>query len=178
MWLFTKHGFYSVTRAKTANKKGLFQIRSRHNVDLDNLKKEVKELQHKKIHCYPDADYRYRVYVWPSELTKVMERLQDTLDYSNFKNEVHANPNQAEKYSYYTRVWGAMYQYQTDKEQPKIDKENERRYGQQLNLLPQRTVSDFELGSEHEPDARELNDYRELRELPYTDDIEQRLYGG
>lgn len=171
MWLFTKFGFYSVVKAKHTRKKGLFQIRARHDADLMNLKNEVSVLEKKKIHCYPDADYRYRIFVWSSELAEVFVALQDKLDYSNFKNEVVATPNQKEKYSYYTKVWGVMYGFQQQKENEKLGID-EQQYRPQLSLFRERQERD----EGHEPNAVELNDYPELKEIPYTEEQERKLY--
>ena len=74
----------------------------------------------KKVHCFADADYRYRIYVWSRELTEVLATLQDNIDYTNFKNEVAAHPNQGEKYTWYSRVWGIMFGYQQSKEAEKL----------------------------------------------------------
>jgi hypothetical protein len=191
MWLFTKFGFYSVTKAKSTKKKGLFQIRARHDADLINLKNEVSCLKMKKVHCYVEADYRYRIYVWPSELAEVFVALQDKLDYSNFKNEVIATPNQKEKYSYYTKVWGVMYGYQQDKENEilGIDEQTDR---SQLSIFG-RQSGGYSIGEtvdltddedyEHsafrpitEEERRGRNDYPALRELPYTEEQEKQLY--
>lgn len=180
MWLFTKFGFYSVTKAKYTRKKGMMQIRARHDVDLLNLKNEVKCLKMKKIHCFPDADYRYRLIVWPSELSEVFDTLQDKLDYSNFKNEVHAHPNQSEKYNWYTKVWGIMFGYQREKEQEKLGTYEQRHGGQQLSAFGGYSIRDkvdLEEESGHEPIEGELNDYPELREIPYTEKEEKELYG-
>lgn len=178
MWLFTKHGFYSVTKAEYTKKKNLYQIRARTDVDLINLKNEVTCLRAKKVHCFEGADYRYRIFVFPSELAQVFDRLQDTLDYSNFKNKVHATPNQADKYSFYSKVWGVMFGYQRSKEHAKLGIIDGKGYGQQLSITggyEETGIGEFG-GSEHEPEPTELNDYPRFRELPFTEEQEGLLY--
>lgn len=183
MWLFTKFGFYSVVKAEHTRKKGLFQIRARHDADLMNLKNEVNILAKKKIHRYPDADYRYRIFVWGSELSEVFVTLQDKLDYSNFKNEVVATPNQKEKYGYYTKVWGVMYGYQRAKEN-EILGIDEQPYRSQLSIFGGITGGEEE-EYEHEAfkplteqERLDRNDYPESREIPYTEEQEKILYAG
>jgi len=117
MWLFTKHGFYSVTEARHARKKNMKQIRARNEVDLYNLKDALPELRKKRIYIDKRADYRYRIYVSNDELGRVMAHFADSLDYNNFKNKIAKVPNQAEKVGYLGRIWNIMYEYQLQHEE-------------------------------------------------------------
>lgn len=103
MWLFTKHGFYSIVRKK----EGEFHIRARVKHDLENLK-ELAGISEKIITTL-DADYRFRLVVGADQIVKVMERLGDGIDYSNFKGKVASDPDQREKLGAYHEIWGAMY---------------------------------------------------------------------
>ena len=116
MWLFTKHGFYSVTEARHTRKRNMKQIRSRNEIDLYNLKDALPILRKKRIYIDSKADYRYRIYVTNEELSQVMALLADSLDYSNFKNKIAKVPNQAEKVGYLGRIWHIMYEYQSEHE--------------------------------------------------------------
>lgn len=124
MWIFSTSGFFSITKAnsdyisKEQVDKGLLNIRARNREDLENLKKEVPILSGKKIHEYPNADYRFRIFIWLVELKELFEYFANKIDYDNFKNEVKETKGQKDKCSYYASVWSVMnrYQYKDDPE--------------------------------------------------------------
>jgi len=112
MWLFTRHGFYSVTRS--INEPDKLQIRARAKGDLERLagfmvtrdqpvaQGTAKDLQ--KIIETPDADYRWRVIVTPDTWQIIAVELMADIVYHNFKNEIRDN----QRHNDYTRVWGIM----------------------------------------------------------------------
>jgi hypothetical protein len=134
MWLFTKYGFYSITKAELTRKKELFQVRARARKDLINLKNAIPSLRFKKIHIYPYADYRFRIYVWKLEMVEILLELGESLDYSNFKNKITGIENQKDKYNYYNKVWGVMYGYQRVGDEKDQFKLAEELYGKQLSI--------------------------------------------
>lgn len=86
MWLFTRSGFFSVTRTPDDNK---MQIRARVKDHLLRLKSRLG-LRNKVIHTNK-ADYLYRIIVSEGVWLKVAAQLSlDALDYSNFKKEAAA----------------------------------------------------------------------------------------
>lgn len=116
MWLFTRHGFYSVTRSIQEPDK--LQIRARAKGDLERLagfmatreqpvaQGTAKDLQ--KIIETPHADYRWRAIVTPEVWQIIAVELMADIIYSNFKNEIADNY----RHNLYLRVWGVMNQLQ------------------------------------------------------------------
>lgn len=103
MWLMTKHGFYSITQAPT---QGQYQIRAREHHDLENL--IAGPLVGCKIIKSPYSDYPYRIMVDGARLDDVMAYLASTLDYGNFKDQIHNTPDQAHKNKPYMQIWAVL----------------------------------------------------------------------
>lgn len=103
MWLMTKHGFYSIVEKKP----GEFHIRARVRKDLENLAERVPLLE-SEIHSSKEADYPFRIIVARDEVLEVMQFFGETLDYSNFKNEVASSSDQRGKHAAYSEVWHFM----------------------------------------------------------------------
>jgi hypothetical protein len=104
MWIFSKHGFYSVTRSRTV--KGFMQVRARCRGDLENLKREFALTG--QIIETPEADYRWRIMCRPTTWEMLALKLAQDVDYSNFKASVgddqHDKP--------LMRIWQAMHEFQ------------------------------------------------------------------
>ena len=102
MWLCTKLGFFSIV-AKTRTE---VHIRARCEQDLVNLRLyctgRVPLASSWKIHRTQPADYRWRIVVGPRQLPAIMETLAASLDYSNFKSEIAAKPDQRDKLAIYS----------------------------------------------------------------------------
>lgn len=107
MWIFTKYGFYSAVQDESNS--DTIKVRARLREDLVrlieacNLKVEIVETN--------DTDYAYRVFVTRPQLARIMLEMVDTLDYTNFKNEVYAQQG-FERYNAYHEVWDVMYKLQ------------------------------------------------------------------
>lgn len=115
MWLATTIGFFSAT--VSAEDPSKIQIRARERKDLETLK-DVLGLGAEVLET-PRADYRYRVIIEPEQFPRILEALAAMVDYSNFKDAVKANPDQAHKVHAYHRVWATMKQFQpVDAEAP------------------------------------------------------------
>jgi hypothetical protein len=99
MWLATQHGFYSIVQKES----DLFFVRARVRKDLENLL-ELAELN-LEIQEWPDADYRYRIFVDFNTLLEVMVQFTARLDYPNFKGRVYEKEDQSHKLGAYHRVW-------------------------------------------------------------------------
>lgn len=108
MWLFTQRGFYSIVEDR--QKPGNLLVRSRHWGDLANFLPlvSVKGEPRWQIVRTPDADYPYRLSL-PRDLVKhAVMQLAGEIDYGNFKDQIHATPDQSGKNRVYMKIWAAM----------------------------------------------------------------------
>lgn len=112
MWLFTKIGFFSIV-AKGV-KPGTMQIRARCRRDLQNLADLLLEQYNERVTIIKTeiADYRWRIEVDPVVVVCALGCLMGTIDYTNFKSAVHAQPDQANKNGPYLTIWGTMLRVQ------------------------------------------------------------------
>ncbi len=110
MWLFSKHGFYSVVADRHQN--GRFLVWSRVRSDLDNLAKFIGSTA--AISETRSADYSYRVMVErTNELTAVMMALARNIDYPNFKSRIGQLPGQRERLGIYHDIWAVAAKLQS-----------------------------------------------------------------
>jgi hypothetical protein len=111
MWLFTRHGFFSVVRAGRSDA-GQLMIRSRERRDLVNLLRFARGLSIKlttpTIIATPANDYPYRVFVTEDEWPTLAATLAADVDYGNFKSEV-ARTDKAREHVYHN-VWSVLWQ--------------------------------------------------------------------
>lgn len=110
MWLFTIHGFYSITRSTDEPEK--FQIRARSHQHLENLKAHLMghglELGG-PILITPSADYRFRIIADAATIQILMAELVEDLDYGNFKAAAQENLPEDRLYTASLhRVWSTM----------------------------------------------------------------------
>ena len=120
MWLFTKHGFFSIVTGRNA---GEIQIRARDRADLVRLVSLDAAKQSARLgravaslaitDTGPPADYAARVVVreeiW---LERIAPLLINSIDYDNFKNRVAIDPEQKARIPHYAQVWRIMADYQ------------------------------------------------------------------
>ena len=105
MWLATQHGFFSIVQKES----DLYFIRARVRQDLENLVQLAGlEGEQSEIHEWPQADYRYRIFVDFETLLEVMVQLTARLDYPNFKGRIYEREDQAHKLGAYHRIWELM----------------------------------------------------------------------
>lgn len=106
MWLFTRHGFYSVVQDKL-NPQHL-QVRARIKEDLEHLStfaRQSANLDLPPIITTPNADYACRI-VLPRDIwLKIATALAQNINYTNFKNEVHGQPDRDKAY---LEIWSTM----------------------------------------------------------------------
>ncbi len=112
MWLFTKQGFYSIVRKDG----GEWHVRARARKDLENLNR-LAGTDH-AIHRSEEADYRWRMVVPGAEAQRLVGRLADDIDYSNFKSAVARTPGQEDKVGILHEIWSLMHHYQCGQEEP------------------------------------------------------------
>lgn len=116
MWLMTKMGFFSIVKkGDMFGKADTWCIRSRAKKDLENLKK-FTALEGEIIETLEDSDYHYRVFISGRELNNLFRVLPSSIEYPNFKQMIHANKDQQEKYPFYKECWHVLWTYQTIKE--------------------------------------------------------------
>lgn len=115
MWIFTRHGFFSIV-AKTSDPETL-KVRGRCRADLDALlafvAREAPGLRadFSKIVETPLRDYGFRVFVPRASWAAVASILASDIDYTNFKREVHGDPARDRAY---ICVWSAMNRFQAE----------------------------------------------------------------
>lgn len=130
MWLFTKHGFYSVVKKpfrdsfrSTGNPHPVtfYQIRARVHSHLEALKKLTRIKS--PIIEGGATDYKFRVVVSPRVWKRIGPILVSAaeIDYANFKSEVARKLGYGDKYEKALhRVWSIMNELQKEKrEEPK-----------------------------------------------------------
>ncbi|NDV60923.1 hypothetical protein G0Q06_00490 [Puniceicoccales bacterium CK1056] len=108
MWLATQHGFYSIVQKAPQE----YHIRARFRNDLDNLL-QLCGLR-LEVHCWEQADYRYRIIANRKEFLAAMASLAIFLDYPNFKSRIAETPDQREKLSAFHEIWHILAQLQKD----------------------------------------------------------------
>jgi hypothetical protein len=96
MWLFTKHGFFSVVCARQGDgKQGqpidttCLMVRARVREHLEALKKLWPDhLGLCGIRTFAGSDYAFRIFVDKHAWSRVLSELALETDYDNFKSEV------------------------------------------------------------------------------------------
>ncbi len=131
MWLATKMGFFSIVKKGEMFGDDTWCIRSRAKHDLENLKKFISLkcdiIDTAKFDGTEDAtDYHYRLYIDGHELDYLFKSLPATIEYPNFKQMIHADPDQAEKHHFYLDCWKALWIYQEVKERLAKNYKNKR----------------------------------------------------
>ena len=103
MWIASKFGFFSIVRKSEEQ----FHVRARIHSDLENLL--VAADLDEKIHENDISDYKYRLVVGKDAVRKITSSMAETLDYSNFKNQIAETPSQEHKLGAYHQIWEIMY---------------------------------------------------------------------
>lgn len=127
MWLFTTIGFFSLTRSVEEPDK--MQFRARVPEDLEALQ-SVAGIGERIIET-PEADYRWRIVVDPEVAQAAVGILVGMITYSNFKAEVHRNPDQDHKSDALLTVWGAMREVQDQRVAELAAEMTDKEYDQQ-----------------------------------------------
>lgn len=109
MWLFTRHGFYSVVRDTYSRDRDHMAIRARDREHLENLGKLVDS---GRIIETPEADYRWRIVVprrvW---LERIMPALAEDVEYTNFKKSVPNDTYDVGNWILHD-MWETLYRFQ------------------------------------------------------------------
>jgi len=102
MWLFTRHGFFSVV-AKQSDP-DMVKIRARCVEDLEGLRAFIGRADLEIIET-PKRDYCCRMFMPKAEWVTAAERLAEDLNYTNFKDTVHGEFDRDQAYM---NVWCTM----------------------------------------------------------------------
>jgi hypothetical protein len=153
MWLFTKHGFFSVVKHKDpAGRHKLsfsktVMIRARRKAHLEDLigfAKSRKMTVDVDIVETPESDYRFRIWISQDGLSELLAHLAFDVDYSNFKEMIHEKrPSELELHRALTSVWSIMGRLQP---------------GGPYNT--RRSWSENQLALEWDPEAEEVERWR------------------
>ena len=116
MWVATKIGFYSIVLRpeKEGAKNNVYHIRARTGSDIDAVISLLEPVLKRALRLFetPDVDYHWRIILKPDELAPALAALAVTVDYPNFKDEIHSSDTQSDKLDAYSELWGALYNIQ------------------------------------------------------------------
>lgn len=116
MWLFTKHGFYSVVCARQGDggydqpiDENRFMVRARLRQHLEALKTRFPALLgDTDIRAFPGSDYAFRIFVPKAAWVKVAAELTEEIAYDNFKAEVAQGSASDDYEAALHEVWSIM----------------------------------------------------------------------
>ena len=117
MWLFTRHGFFSVVCGRADGGKGraldteTMMIRGRRRAELEALVAACPELAGAEVVEDRAADYRYRLIVGRDAWLAAAARLAGEVDYGNFKSEAARHTGGDYAHALHD-VWQVMYDHQ------------------------------------------------------------------
>lgn len=106
MWIFTKHGFYSIVQKAPKE----WHVRARAERDLLNLAAVWDRTNQPEVQrSYAGSDYPWRIILTqPAQWFQLMIHLAGDVDYPNFKAEIDASPDQCDKHNAYHTIWKTM----------------------------------------------------------------------
>jgi hypothetical protein len=98
-------------------------IRARCRADIFNLFDASKDLPSMERPTSDESrDYRWRMSISKADWVQLATRLAEAVDYSNFKNAVHDQPDQLNKGRPYLAIWRIMHEVQLAEGPPKPPK--------------------------------------------------------
>lgn len=159
MWLFSKYGFYSITRTQNRNE---WQVRSRVKKDLQNLIDNIGAIKKSKIIETIDSDYRFRIILDSEQYIDLSAFLIASVDYTNFKNKVTSLDDQKEKGPLYMQIWNIMYSLQERLSFSKDQGWNSyfrKRYGSSIETFEDQEELDYIVSQERRKDRRRSTHY-------------------
>jgi hypothetical protein len=99
-------------------------IRARARADIFNLFDANQDLPSLERPTSDESrDYRWRMSISKADWVQLAARLAEAVDYSNFKNAVHDQPDQGNKGRPYLAIWRIMHEVQLAEELPKPPKQ-------------------------------------------------------
>jgi hypothetical protein len=98
-------------------------IRARARADIFNLFEANQDLPSIERPTSDESrDYRWRMSIGKADWVQLAARLAEAVDYSNFKNAVHDQPDQGNKGRAYLSIWRVMHEVQLAEGPPKPPK--------------------------------------------------------
>lgn len=118
MWLFTKHGFYSIVRHRDhANR---FILRGRTVEDVETIRTILTSnnwIDVDEVDTITGTDYLARITINANQLQWLFSYFARSLDYPNFKNAAHDGTTRD---ATYMQVWSTMRRWQDSAQQIEI----------------------------------------------------------
>ena len=111
MWLITPIGFFSVVQKPSDVDQQTLTVRARVRTDLEVLKAQFLPSLGKITESRTN-DYRFRAVAPKAEVASAMASMVQSLDYSNFKNQV-AKTQGPTRARLYHDVWDVLYRLQS-----------------------------------------------------------------
>jgi hypothetical protein len=100
MWIFTKHGFYSVVEDR--DNADLLLVRARVEGDIEKYFRDAV------VYYTPEHDYAYRAHVSRREVAAVMAQTVLGVDYPNFKSGIADH----RRGGFYVQIWNILWDMQ------------------------------------------------------------------
>jgi hypothetical protein len=120
MWIASKIGWFSIVVDVQREDRMLIRARA----DISNLFYANQDLPSLERPTSDESrDYRWRMSIGRADWVQLAARLAEAVDYSNFKNAVHDQPDQGNKGRAYLRIWHVMHEVQLAEEPPKPPKQ-------------------------------------------------------
>jgi hypothetical protein len=111
MWIFTKHGFFSIVLDAADHSQA--SIRGRAIKDLEALQQAFPDLLGGYlVRLTPERDYYCRLTIPRAELPLLYAALAEAIDYPDFKTELKRTHAQDDKLPLLNNLWGTMNRYQ------------------------------------------------------------------
>jgi hypothetical protein len=121
MWLATVSGWFSVV--VDLERPDRMLIRARCRADIFNLFEANQDLPSIERPTSDESrDYRWRMSIGRADWVQLAARLAEAVEYSNFKNAVHDQPDQLNKGRAYLAIWRVMHEVQIAEGPPKAAK--------------------------------------------------------
>jgi len=116
MWLFTIHGFYSISVLN-----GSTHIRARDRQHLIALLKRFPHLE-QAIVFMPECDYHFRITMLQDVWVTIAAELASEQNWTNFKNEVDRVGSDQDYVHALHEIWGVMHRLQSKRARSNVDK--------------------------------------------------------
>ena len=98
-------------------------IRARARADIFNIFDANQDLPSLERPTSDESrDYRWRMSISKADWVQLAARLAEAVDYANFKNAVHDQPDQLNKGRAYLSIWRIMHEVQLAEGPPKAPK--------------------------------------------------------
>lgn len=101
MWIASVYGWFSIVQ-----KQGGICVRARCRGDLVDLMAASQVFS--EVIENRETDYPFRIIVERPQLSKIMNALEQAVNYPNFKSKIATVPHQRAKLGQYHEIWAVM----------------------------------------------------------------------